>query len=105
MTKTSFDELKNQWGWGGFTTQRCWLAARMLALFLHREAITSRRLFLSAIATRTRHARQTTIRVTSSHARPDRPLAPQAQRPTADFRIIRKPLSKGGQVLVARCSL
>ena len=81
-----FDEMKNQWGWGGFTTHdlaRCRLAARLLALFydwwnifvrlaepgLHREAITSRPLFLSAIATRTRHARQTTIRVTSSHAR------------------------------------
>ena len=80
-----FDEMKNQWGWGGFTTQdlaRCRLAARLLALFYdwwnifvrlaepdrHREAITSRPLFLSAIATRTRHARQTTIRVTSSHA-------------------------------------
>jgi hypothetical protein len=35
----------------------------------HREAITSRPLFLLAIATRTRHARQTTIRVTSSHAK------------------------------------
>ena len=81
-----FDEMKNQWGWGGFTTHdlaRCRLAARMLALFYdwwnifvrladperHREAITSRPLFLSAIATRTRHARQTTIRVTSSHAK------------------------------------
>ena len=81
-----FDEMKNQWGWGGFTTQdlaRCRLAALLLALFynwwnifvrladpgLHREAITSRPLFLSAIATRTRHARQTTIRVTSSHAK------------------------------------
>jgi hypothetical protein len=80
-----FDEMKNQWGWGGFTTHdlaRCRLAARLQALFydwwnifvrlaepnLHREAITSRPLFLSAIATRTRHARQTTIRVTSSHA-------------------------------------
>ena len=80
-----FNEMKNQWGWGGFTTQdlaRCRLAARLLALFYdwwnifvrlaepdrHREAITSRPLFLSAIATRTRHARQTTIRVTSSHA-------------------------------------
>ena len=69
-------------GLGGFTTHdlaRCRLAARLLALFydwwnifvrlaepgLHREAITSRPLFLSAIATRTRHARQTTIRVTS----------------------------------------
>ena len=81
-----FDEMKNQWGWGGYTTHdlaRCRLAARLLGLFynwwnifvrladpgLHREAITSRPLFLTAIATRTRHARQTTIRVTSSHAR------------------------------------
>jgi hypothetical protein len=80
-----FDETKNQWGWGGFTTHdlaRCRLAARLNALFYnwwsifvrlaeprwHREAITSRPLFLSAIATRTRHARQTTIRVTSAHA-------------------------------------
>ena len=80
-----FDETKNQWGWGGFTTHdlaRCRLAARLVALFynwwnifvrlaepsFHREAITSRPLFLSAIATRTRHARQTTIRVTSAHA-------------------------------------
>ena len=47
-----FDEMKNQWGWGGYTTHdlaRCRLAARMLALFfvrladpsLHREAITA----------------------------------------------------------------
>ncbi len=85
-----FDEMKNQWDWGGFTTHdfaRCRLAARLLALFydwwnifvrhfvrladphVHREAITSRPLFLSAIATLTRHARQTTIRVTSSHAK------------------------------------
>jgi hypothetical protein len=87
-----FDEMKNQWGWGGYTTHdlaRCRLAARLLALFynwwnifvrladpsLHREAITSRPLFLTAIATRTRHARQTTIRVTSSHAK----AAPAAQ--------------------------
>jgi Transposase DDE domain group 1 len=81
-----FDEMKNQWGWGGFTTHdlaRCRLAARLLALFYnwwnifvrlvepdrHREAITSRPLLLAAIATRTRHARQTTITVTSSHAK------------------------------------
>ena len=81
-----FDEMKNQWGWGGYTTHAlapCRLAARLLALFynwwnifvrladpgLHREAITSRPLFLTAIATRARHARQTTVRVTSSHAK------------------------------------
>ena len=62
-----FDELKNQWGWGGFVTQdlaRCRLAARMIALFYdwwsifvrlvepdrHMEAITSRPLLLHAIA-------------------------------------------------------
>ena len=54
-----FDEMKNQWGWGGYTTHdlaRCRLAARLLGLFynwwnifvrlaepdFHREAITSR---------------------------------------------------------------
>jgi len=36
---------------------------------LHREAITSRPLFLSAIATRARRARQTMVRVKSSHAK------------------------------------
>jgi hypothetical protein len=81
-----FDELKNQWGWGGFVTQdlaRCRLAARMVALFYdwwsifvrliepnrHMEAITSRPLLLHAIAARVRHARQTTITVASSHAK------------------------------------
>jgi hypothetical protein len=80
-----FDELKNQWGWG-FVTQdlaRCRLAARLVALFYdwwnifvrlvepdrHMEAITSRPLLLHAVATRVRHARQTTITVASSHAR------------------------------------
>ena len=81
-----FDELKNQWGWGGFTTHdlaRCRLAARLVALFYdwwnifvrlaepgwHREAITSRPLLLHAIAARVRHARQTTITIASSHAK------------------------------------
>ena len=33
--ENAFDELKNQWGWGGFTTKdlaRCRLTARMVAL-------------------------------------------------------------------------
>jgi hypothetical protein len=97
-----FDEMKNQWGWGGFTTHdlaRCRLAARLLALFydwwnifvrlaepdVHREAITSRPLFLSAIATRTRHARQTTIRVTNSHAK----AAPAARALSAVAEFLR----------------
>src|ERR1700677_167652 len=95
-----FDELKNQWGWGGFVTQdlaRCRLAARMVALFYdwwnifvrlaepdwHREAITSRPLLLHAIAERVRHARQTTIRIASMHAR-SAPAA-EALRAVAKF--------------------
>ena len=95
-----FDELKNQWGWGGFVTQdlaRCRLAARMVALFYdwwnifvrlaepdwHREAITSRPLLLHAIAERLRHARQTTIKIASTHAR-SVPAA-QALRAVAQF--------------------
>jgi hypothetical protein len=85
-SENPFDELKNQWGWGGFTTRdlaRCQLMARFIALVYnwwnlfvrlaepngHLEAITSRPLLLSAIAQRTRHARQTTLRVASSHAK------------------------------------
>src|SRR4029450_8577655 len=69
-----FDELKNQWGWGGFTTHdlaRCQLAARNVGLIYnwwslfvrlaesgqHLEAHTGR------------HARPTTLRVASSHGR------------------------------------
>ena len=57
--ENGFDELKNQWGWGGFTTQdlkRCQHMARLVGLIYnwwslfvrladpdhHREAITSR---------------------------------------------------------------
>ena len=63
----TFDELKHQWGWGGFTTQdlaRCRLMARMVALVYnwwtlfvrlaqphkHFEAISSRPLLLHCVA-------------------------------------------------------
>jgi hypothetical protein len=85
-SENPFDELKNQWGWAGFTTRdlpRCQLMARFIALIYnwwnlfvrlaepdkHLEAVTSRPLLLSAIAEATRHARQTTLRVSSSHAK------------------------------------
>jgi Transposase DDE domain group 1 len=84
--ENAFDELKNQWGWGGFTTHdlaRCQLAARNVALIYnwwslfvrlaesgqHLEAITSRPLLLASIGALVRHARQTTLRVASSHGR------------------------------------
>jgi hypothetical protein len=79
-----FDELKNQWGWGGFVTQdlkRCRLLSRTVALIYnwwnlfvrlakpdkHMEAITSRPLLLHAIGKETTHAGQTSIRITSTH--------------------------------------
>jgi hypothetical protein len=82
--ENAFDELKNQWGWCGFTThdlKRCRLLAGSIALIYnwwslfvrladtdHRpEAITSRPLLLQAIARQTRHAGQLTLRVSSSH--------------------------------------
>jgi hypothetical protein len=81
-----FDEMKNQWGWGGFTTSdiaRCQLMARIAALVFnwwslfaglafpdkHSEAITSRPLLLHAVARQTRHAGQKRLTVTSSHGK------------------------------------
>ena len=83
-SENAFDELKNQWGWGGFTTRdlkRCRLMAGYVALVFnwwnlfvrladpnhHREAITSRPLLLQAIGRQTRHAGRTTVTITSSH--------------------------------------
>jgi Transposase DDE domain group 1 len=83
--ENAFDELKNQWGWGGFTTQdlkRCRLLAGVVALVYnwwslfvrladpehHREAITARPLLLTAIARRTRHAGQVKLTISSTHA-------------------------------------
>ena len=79
-----FDELKNQWGWGGFTTQdlrRCRLVSRCVGLIYnwwnlfvrladpnkHLEAITSRPLLLHAVGKQTTHAGQTIIKVTNTH--------------------------------------
>lgn len=84
--ENAFDELKNQWGWGGFTTQdlaRCRLSARNVALIYnwwnlfvrlaepgqHLEAITSRPLLLTSIGALAKHARQTTLRIASAHGR------------------------------------
>ena len=84
--ENNFDELKNQWGWAGFTThdrKRCQVMARITALIYnwwtvfmrlgipdkHAEAITSRPLALHGVARRTRHSNQTTIEVTSTHSK------------------------------------
>ncbi|MBA0083814.1 MAG: transposase, partial [Acidobacteria bacterium Pan2503] len=82
--ENTFDELKNHWGWAGFTTRdikRCRLMACSVALIFnwwnlfvrladpyhHREAITSRPLLLHAIGRQTSHAGRTTLTITSVH--------------------------------------
>jgi hypothetical protein len=87
--ENTFDELKNQWGWGGFTTHdlhRCQLSARAVALIYNwwslfvrlanpearREAITSRPWLMSSVGRRTEHAGQTTITLTGLHAHFDK---------------------------------
>ena len=83
--ENAYDELKNQWGWGGFTTGdllRCQLAARLGALVYNwwnlfvrcaqperaREAVTSRPLLLHAVGRIIQSGGQTTLRLTSNHA-------------------------------------
>jgi hypothetical protein len=83
--ENALDELKNQWGWGGFATQdlkRCRLLAGVVALIYnwwslfvrladpdhHREAITTRPLLLSAVARRSQHAGQVRLTVSSTRA-------------------------------------
>jgi hypothetical protein len=83
--ENSFDELKNQWGWGGFTTrdmERCQTSARGVALVYNwwswycraakpearMEAITSRPLLLAAVGRAIQHAGQTTLYLTPMHA-------------------------------------
>jgi hypothetical protein len=83
--ENGFDELKNQWGWGGFTTydmKRSQLTARAVALVYNwwswyvraanpgarREAITSRPLLLAAVGRSTSHGGRTTLYLTPMHA-------------------------------------
>jgi len=85
-SENHFDELKRQWGWGGFVTQdlkRSQIMARITAqiynwwtLFVrwinpdkHAEAITSRPLMLYGVARESNHAGQKTIRITPMHGK------------------------------------
>jgi len=81
-----FDELKNQWGWTGYTTRdtkRSQLMARLVGLVCnwwgiltrmgtggrHREAITTRPALIEGVAQRTEHAREVTLEMTSLHGK------------------------------------
>ena len=90
--ENGFDEIKNQWGWTGFTSQeikRSTLMARHIALIYNwwslfvraahpkarREAITSRPLLLNAVGRKTEHAGQTSLIITSLHVAKDAAIA------------------------------
>jgi len=86
ISENHFDELKNQWGWGGFVTQdlkRSQIMARITAqiynwwtLFArwidpdkHAEAITSRPLMLYGVAVGSKHANQRKMKITPIHGK------------------------------------
>ena len=80
-----FDEMKNQWGWGGYTTKDLKTSrfmSRIIALIYnwwnlyvrlanpdgYQEAITSKPLLLAGIGRLTQSGRQKKITITSQHA-------------------------------------
>lgn len=82
--ENGFDEIKNQWGWGGYSThdiERCALSARAVALVYNwwswyvrlahpktrLEAITSRPKLLSAVGRLTSHSGQKKILLSVTH--------------------------------------
>ena len=84
-----FDEIKNQWGWGGFTThdiKSCRFISRMIALVYnwwtlfvrlanpdhHLEAITSRPLLLSSVGRLVKSGRQQKLIITSNHSKSEK---------------------------------
>ena len=84
--ENQFDELKNQWGWRGYSTadlKRSQLMARLVALIFnwwsiytrlatggrHGEAITTRPLLQQGVARQTTHANQKRITISSMHAK------------------------------------
>lgn len=79
-----FDELKNQWGWGGYTSRKlapCRLMANLIALFYnwwnlylrfydaehHREAIRSRPMLMSGVGRQVQSGGQRTVKVSILH--------------------------------------
>ena len=88
-SENNFDELKNQWGWCGYTTQdlkRCKIIGKFIALIYdwwniftrlvdpncHREAVTSRPQLLNATGRLTKHGRQKVLTITSTHAQTEK---------------------------------
>lgn len=82
--ENSYDELKNQWGWSGYSTQKLApsrIMANLIALFYnwwnlyarffdehhHREAITSRPALMQGVARQVQSSGQRTMKVSLVH--------------------------------------
>lgn len=86
--ENAFDELKNQWGWGGYTSKRLTssrLMANLIALVYnwwalylrfydeehHREAIRARPMLMAAVARQTQSGGQRTVKISMLHEKGD----------------------------------
>ena len=82
--ENGYDELKNQWGWAGYTSRKlppCRLMANLIALFYnwwnlyvrfydgehHREAIRSRPMLMSGVGRQVQSGGQRTVKVSILH--------------------------------------
>lgn len=82
--ENNYDELKNQWGWAGFTTRKlgpCRLMGNLVALFFnwwslylrfydaehHREAIRTRPMLMAGVGRQTQSGGRKTVRVSVLH--------------------------------------
>lgn len=83
--ENNYDELKNQWGWGGYTTRQIGpsqLAATFIALVYnwwglyvrfydsehHREAVTTRPYLMQGVGRQVQSSGQKTIKISLTHA-------------------------------------
>ena len=100
-----FDELKNQWGWGGFTSKRLApsrLMANLIALFYnwwhlylrfydeehHREAIRSRPMLMHGVGRQVQSGGQRTVKVSVLHEKGDL-IAHAVTRISNELHVIR----------------
>ena len=86
--ENGFDELKNQWGWGGYTSRKLApsrLMANLIALFYnwcnlyprfydeghHREAIRTRPMLMAGVGRQVQSGGQRTVKVSILHEKGD----------------------------------
>ena len=120
--ENNFDELKNQWGWGGFTThdlKRCQFTAMTVALAYNwwslfvrlanpkarLEAITSRPFLLSGIGRLTTHAGQSHRAITAMHGKAEKAktMLKQASRRLQEWKVTAEQLTSTSIISVWHC--